>query len=117
MKKYIAALLTFFLPALAFAQQTFSGIITLVQNLIRAIGPIMVAIAVLFFFWEIIQYIRNTNPDEKQKAIRGIGLSLLAIFIMLAFMGIIRVIAQSLNIQTGGQITSGVQGDITGVQF
>ena len=84
---------------------TFGSLLDTIKDLIGAIIPILIAAAVVFFFWEIIMYIKKEG-EEKQKAMKNIGLSLLAIFIMLAFMGIINVIGATTGISVGEDVGS-----------
>ncbi len=85
------------LPMFAFAQGTnLTGLLTLIETLIGTIIPLLIAVAVIFFFWELIGYIKSAGGDDKNEKLKGIGKALLAIFIMLAFMGIIRVLGNTI---------------------
>ena len=109
MKRFLissSVALGFLAPVFAFAAlgtQTFGGLLTTIKTLINAIIPIFIAAAVMMFFYEIVMYIKKEG-EEKQKAMKNIGLSLLAIFIMLAFMGIIRVLGETTGISVGEDI-------------
>lgn len=101
MKKFLIALAPVlgFAPMVASAQQ-FSGtplanLFNLISSIISTLIPIGVGIAVLFFFYTLIKYIKSQG-EEKAIAMKGIWQSLLAIFIMLAFMGIIRLVANTI---------------------
>ncbi len=97
-----------FAPVFAFAAlgtQTFGGLLDTVKDLMGAIVPLLIAAAVIMFFWSIVMYIKKEG-EEKQAAMKNIGLSLLAIFIMLAFMGIIRVLGETTGISVGEDIGS-----------
>ncbi len=100
------------LPMFAFAQGTnLTGILNLIEILIGTIIPLLIAVAVIYFFIELIKYIKSSG-DDKNKAMKGIGQSLLAIFIMLAFMGLIRVLGNTIFGQGQG-IGEGIgSGDI-----
>ena len=93
MKKIIASTLGFFAPMLAFAQSStyITTTTNIVKDLIRAAFIILPALALLFFFWELISYIRASADDKKEK--RSMLLySVLALFIIFSAMGIIRVL-------------------------
>lgn len=116
MKKIISFGASLLLPVVTFAQnnttvannQTQIGdIFGWIANIITKLFPIMVGIAVLVFFFEIIMFILNKDNKDKQDGFKkGILMSLLAIFVMLAFFGIIKVIANTLGI--GGTVGASI---------
>ncbi len=96
MKKFFISAFSFLMPLFAFAQSTpsttyITGASNIVKDLIRTAFVIIPAIGILFFFWELIKYIRST-PDEKAKNRSMLLWSILALFIIFSAMGIIRVI-------------------------
>ena len=106
MKKFISSTALFLLPLAVFAQQSttqttgLDSLLGKITNFMGKLFPIAVGIAVLAFFYEIIMFIYNKdNPDKKASFQKGILMSLVAIFVMLAFFGIIRVIANTIGIQ------------------
>jgi fumarate reductase subunit D len=117
MKKFIGIASALLLPVSAFAAgNTLQNLIYSVQDIITSLFPILVGIAVLFFFYEIIMLITKgkDKPEEKAKAITGIIYSLVAIFIMLTFFGLVKILASTVGVQTGDSVTSN---DIPTVQF
>lgn len=69
MKKIIASTLGFFAPMLAFAQSAtyITTTTNIVKDLIRAAFIILPALALLFFFWELIGYMRATSDEKKRR--------------------------------------------------
>ncbi len=132
MKKIISSLsalsIMALLPAAAFAQQQygnftttggFSGFLNTVSSLISDLFPIAVGIAVLAFFYEIIMFIiaaKGGSTDKTAEYKKGILMSLLAIVTMVAFFGIVKIIANTLGV--GGAIGTGIgTSDIPTVQL
>ena len=106
MKKFLISITSFFAPLFAFAQTVpgttyITGATNLLKDIIRAAFIIVPAIAILFFFWELIVFIRST-PDEKTKNRSMLLWSVLALFIVFSAMGIIRVL-QGVTGTTGTQ--------------
>jgi hypothetical protein len=96
MKKALFAGIAFALPYVAFAQSVNSFLDTAGSILNRLI-PLLILLALVVFFWGLIQYI--VNPGEghangRTKMIAG----LLALFIMLTVFGIIKVAQNTLGI-------------------
>ncbi len=95
----------FFLPFLAFAQTSGSGYVSYLTSLIAQVGnilniliPILVAAAVVVFFWGLIQYILS-NSEAKKKEGRSIMFGgILAIFIMVSLCGIITLVQSIFHI-------------------
>lgn len=101
-KKAVA--LSTLLPAFAFAQGTFTStyftsLLAQLKTIMQAVVPLLITAAIIVFFYELIQFILNKDKGDaaKLKTVRdGMIWSLVAIFVMLSFLGIIRI-AQTLT--------------------
>src|SRR3989344_4770138 len=100
MKKVILGVLAF-APALAFAQ-TLSNIETFVTSVGRVVGialPIVVAIALLVFFWGLVKFIfAQGNEEAKVEAKKIMLWGLVAMFVMVAVWGLVRFIGEALGV-------------------
>lgn len=102
MKRFLALLPALFLvPAIALAAtagQTFREIVrTVVTFLSTKIIPIMVAVAVLIFFYNMVQFIRLADNEQERAKFRSYVVSALgALFVILAVWGIVAVISTSI---------------------
>jgi len=93
-------------PALAFAQ------LSNVENLMTALGrivdlalPIVVAIALLAFFWGLVKFIfAQGNEEAKGEGKKIMIWGLIALFVMVAVWGLVQFIADALEITPGGSI-------------
>lgn len=107
MKKVILAALVF-APSLAFAQQ-----LSNLENLVRSIGrlinlalPIVVAIALLAFFWGLVKFIFNAHEEDARKEGKQLMIwGLVGLFVMVSVWGLVRFIGNALEIQQGQTIT------------
>ena len=112
MKKVIYGVLSS-APILALAQtaQTtnLSGVRALVNNIgniINNIIPVLFALAIVYFFWGVIQFLRaggDAKMHEQGKAHMIYGI--IALVVMATVFGIITWIQGTLNISGNGQIT------------
>lgn len=99
-----AALSAVFVPQIAFAQDVvslFNGFISVVSIII----PILIALAVLVFFWGLVKFISHAedakgNEEGKQLIIWG----LITIFVMVAFWGIIGWLQTELQLGDAGSL-------------
>ena len=98
MKKVIIAALAF-APAIASAQSlgNLSTLLTSVGNLVELALPIVVAIALLVFFWGLVKFIfagAEAKDEGKTLMIWGI----VALFVMVSVWGLVRFIGSALGI-------------------
>lgn len=97
MKKFIYPVLAL-VPTLAFAQNlgNLNALVTNVRGLINSILPVLLALAVLYFFWGLITYIRSAGDPaaaEKGKSIMIWGI--VALFVMVSIFGILNWLMQT----------------------
>lgn len=92
-------------------------ILQVLANLIGFATPIVVALALLYFFWGLATYILNAKDTEKQKEGRSIMIwGILALFIMVSVWGIINVVRDTFLQGTSNNIiVPGVETQGTGV--
>ncbi len=98
MKKALAltTLLTF--PMVSFAAfSDLGGAISYAGDILNRIIPVLIALALVIFFWGLIQYIR-THKGGKDIMIAG----LLGLFIMVSVWGIIRIAQNTLGVSNAG---------------
>ncbi len=106
MKKVIIATLAL-APAFAFAQQL-GNIETLIGSIGRVVAlalPIVVAIALLAFFWGLVKFIfAQGNEESKADAKRIMLWGIIALFVMVSVWGLVRFIGNALGVQQGDTI-------------
>ena len=106
MKKVIITTLAL-APALAFAQ-SLGNIETLITSIGRVVAlalPIVVAIALLVFFWGLVKFIfAQGNEESKADAKRIMLWGVIALFVMVSVWGLVRFIGNALGIQQGDVI-------------
>ncbi|MDQ5949336.1 MAG: hypothetical protein QG589_462 [Patescibacteria group bacterium] len=116
MKKVIYAAMSF-APVLALAQSggggltqtisSFSGIPAILKNIVTGLIPVLFALAILYFFWGLIEYIRAAGDPKKASEGKSIMIyGLVAIFIMATLFGIISWLQGSLGVSSGGGFTT-----------
>lgn len=93
------------------------GVLDQIANLINLATPIVVALALLYFFWGLAQYILNAGNEEKKKQGRDIMIwGILALFIMVSVWGIINVVRETFDINNNTITVPGVDVDRSGGQ-
>ena len=82
------------------------GLLALAQTIITRLVPFAVGVAVLAFFWFLIQLIvkGSQDPQKQSDAKAGMGWSILALFLMVSIWGIIGLIGSIFGVNQGGSV-------------
>lgn len=102
MKKIIAlGVVLGSMPLLAFAAEgvTLFSILARVAQLLQFVMPILIALAVVYFIWGVIQYTVSTDEEAKKGARAKIIQGLIGLFIIVAFWGIISLISTTFGVR------------------
>lgn len=89
-----------FAPLAALAVGDVNNALTKIGNLITQATPIVVALALLAFFWGLVTYIFGSGDAEKRK--KGLAImiwGIIALFVMLSVFGIINALQSTLEVQ------------------
>lgn len=86
-------------PVVAFAATTLDNVLREIGNLVSLATPIIVGLALLFFFFGLAKYILNAgNEEEKQKS-KGIMIwGIIALFVMVSVWGLVRLVSDTFKI-------------------
>jgi uncharacterized membrane protein YidH (DUF202 family) len=101
------ALAPLFAAAVASTESTgdLKTIVDTLKGIVDTIVPILILVAFAVFLYGIIRYILAAGDDEKRKEVKGyIIYGLVGMFVMVAFLGIITLVAKSFEIGVGGEI-------------
>lgn len=87
------------LPATADAV-TIGHTISTVSNIINGLIPIVLAIAVLTFFWGLAMYMLNASDSESRgKGINIMFMGIIVIFVMVSIWGIVRILQSTFQVE------------------
>ena len=92
------------LPLFAFAQNPgqVGNIVTNIQGILNNIIPVLLIIGTIVFLWGVISFVTASGDEEKRADARQIMIyGLVALFVMVAVWGIVRVFVQFFGV--GGQ--------------
>ena len=93
---------------------TLFGILSTIAGLINLATPIVVALALLYFFWGLATYILNAGNEDKKKSGRDIMIwGLIALFVMVSVWGIINVVRDTFQLNDTNIQVPGVTGGST----
>ena len=103
MKKALFAASLFALPLVAFAApQDFTGYISWVGDLLNRLIPVLIALALVVFFWGLVRYIAKRDSKEgRQTMIAG----LIALFVMVSVWGILRLAQNTFGVNNAAPVT------------
>ena len=104
-KKFIILCIVFF-PTVVFGATTIESIVVDIGLIIQTATPIVVALALIFFFYGLAKYILNASDEEKKKEGRAIMIwGIIALFVIVSVWGLVRVIGNTFNIDREQTIT------------
>ena len=80
-----------------------------VSGLINGLIPIVLAIAVLVFFWGLAMYMFNTSDlDKRTQGVNIMFMGIVVIFVMVSLWGIIRILQQTFKVEYGAPVVPAV---------
>lgn len=104
MKTFLILSSFLLVPAVASAQGL-ENVLGVFSNLINLAIPLVIALAVLGFFWGLMKYIFSQGDDEKKVDGKNMMIwGIIALFVMVSVWGLIRMLQDTFNIQTGTPI-------------
>lgn len=111
MKKILATIASFALPAVAFAQvqsnsPTLFAIITQIRNIMGFIIPILVTIGVIYFIWGVIQYVIAKSEEAKTKGRDTMIYGIIGLFVIISVWGLVGILGSTFGINQGGPLNS-----------
>lgn len=78
---------------------TLGSTIGTISQIINSIIPLILALAVLYFFWGVAAYIMKSGDDaERKKAINTMIMGIIAIFVMVSVWGIIAILQETFKV-------------------
>jgi hypothetical protein len=81
------------------------SLLNLAQDIISRLVPFAITLAVVVFFWFLIQFIwKSGEPEARKKSLAGMGWSIVALFVMVSIWGIVGFLASLTGISQGGSI-------------
>mgnify|MGYP003419895369 CR=1 FL=1 len=100
MKKFIYSSLLV-LPSLALAQSlgNVTSLVTNLKSLVNSILPLLLAVAVMYFFWGLVTFIRSAGDSKKADEGKGIMIwGIVALFVMVSLWGILGWLTTTANL-------------------
>ncbi|KKU78915.1 MAG: hypothetical protein UY04_C0023G0014 [Parcubacteria group bacterium GW2011_GWA2_47_7] len=105
--KFLPLLLLAPLVVSAQSSSPISNTIVLIGDIAGQLIPLMMALAVLMFFWGILKFIANIGDEDARKAGKSMMVwGMIALFVMVSFWGIIGYVQESLGLQGVPVVTS-----------
>jgi ethanolamine transporter EutH len=89
----------FLIVPLFASAQDIGNILNIFSNILNSAIPVVLALAVLYFFWGLAQYILNSNDEAKKAEGRNIMIwGIIALFVMVSVWGLIGILQQTFNV-------------------
>lgn len=106
---FFAAIVAVLLPMAASAATLLDALQVLSVFLNAAVG-MTITVAILVFFWALIQYLMTSGAEHKGKMVAVMFNGVLALFVMTSIWGIVRLLQNTFHVQsTTPVVPQGVQ--------
>ncbi len=117
MKKLVVSVGSFLAPVLAFAQTPnltgLQAILTFIATTVRTLIPIVFGLAIVFFFWGLVTFLRAAGDPKAQEAGRNQMIwGVIAIAVMISIYGLVAWLQTTFGVQN---ITTGAVPTVTGL--
>ena len=91
-------------PAIALAADL-DSVLDQIGDLIGTATPIIVALALLFFFYGLAKYILNSGDEEKKSEGKSVMIwGIIALFVMVSVWGLVNLLANTFEVTDGSTI-------------
>ncbi len=92
-----------FAPAMVGAQGDVQGILRTIMNLLNTLVPIIMALAIIYFLWELVSYLSKQGDEGERKEHRQkMIFAIITLAVMVGVWGLVRVVLNTFQIQPGG---------------
>ena len=98
LKKIGVAAAMFLLPAVAFAQYSVtnsSSLFDAIRSILNAVIPIIIALAVVYILWGIVQSFVKGGDEERKAGHMKILYGIIALFIMISIWGLVNILVNT----------------------
>ena len=102
LQKVGVTLAVFLMPAVAFAQYSVtnsSSLFSSVKSILNAVIPIIIALAVVYILWGIVQSFIQGGEEERKAGHMKILYGIIALFIMVSIWGLVNILVNTTNLQ------------------
>jgi len=88
----------------AFSGQFFYDILGFVQTVLKAMFPLVTAVLILLFGWQVFKYLTGKDIEEKHVHKSNLIKALIAIFLWFTLFGLITTVADSIGVGVGNDV-------------
>lgn len=104
-KTALISTILFAAPLFAFAQTNLQSLIAQAGILLNSLIPLLMAVALIVFFWGLIQYIRGAGEGEHAAGRSIMIAGIVSLFVMVSVWGLVRFLQSTLGINGEQPIT------------
>ncbi len=98
----VMPLALFLVPALAAAQSNIQGILGTIRNLLNLLVPIIMGLAVIYFLWELVNYLSKQGDDDARKDHRNKMIyAIIVLAVMVGVWGLVSILLNTFGISPG----------------
>jgi hypothetical protein len=85
-----------FLPVVVFAASDLMGVLGVIKDMLNTIVPMLITLALIYFFWGLALYIKEAGNDaDRKKAVAIMLNGVLALFVMVSVWGLVNLLSRT----------------------
>jgi len=104
-KAFFASVAILLAPALVLAQVDTEGkldsALSLIENIVSRLIPLLVAIALVWFIWGLIKFLLSGDEEKRTQGKSMMLWGIIALFVIVSIWGIVQYVASLVGVSTG----------------
>lgn len=87
------------IPLVTFGAEGLEGLIDKINNVLKAVVPLLIALAVVFFLWGVLKFVTAGGDEEKRAQGRDTMIyGIIAIFVMVSVWGLVKILEDTFKV-------------------
>jgi len=82
---------------------TLGGVLCKIDQLLNAVIPVLISLAVVYFVWGVISYVIGDDQEAKKKGRDRIIFGILGLAVIIALWGLVRILTKTFGVDNAGQ--------------
>jgi NADH:ubiquinone oxidoreductase subunit 2 (subunit N) len=104
MKKFLASMTVLVLPVFALAQTVndsyFTDLLNKFRGILNTIVLILIALAVVYFIWNVFKYIQAGDSAKKEEAAKSMLFGIIGLAVIVSVWGLVALLQSTFGIST-----------------
>lgn len=82
---------------------TLSGLMCKIDQLLNAVVPVLISLAVVYFVWGIVSYMFGSDEEAKKQGRNRIIYGIIGLAVIVSMWGLVRILTKTFSVDNAGQ--------------